>query len=197
MVILPLVYFGSVEYWSALVNGGDDVVIDLGEHYVKRSDRNRTEIMTAGGVMQLSVQLRHANKPRQPMRKMEIDYSKRWQHQHLVAIESAYRSSPYYEYYGELFKPLFEREWHHLADLNLAILELICKILRVPMPRISEEYVVASEGDIDMRKKRPETEFIAKPYIQVFSDRMPFEPNLSIFDLVMCEGRGALTYLKR
>ena len=196
MVILPLVYFGSVEYWSALVNGGDDVVIDIGEHYVKRSDRNRTEIMTAGGVMQLSVQLRHANKPRQPMRKMEIDYSKRWQHQHLVAIESAYRPSPYYEHYGDMFKPLFEKEWRHLVDLNLAILELMCKILRVPMPRISEEYVVASEGDIDMRKKRPDTEFVAKPYIQVFCDRMPFEPNLSIFDLVMCEGRDALTYLK-
>lgn len=197
MTILPLVYFGSVEYWSALVNGGDDVVIDIGEHYVKRSDRNRTEIMTAGGVMQLSVQLRHANKPRQPMQKMEIDYSKRWQHQHLVAIESAYRSSPYYEHYGELFKPLFEWEWHYLVDLNLAILELICKILRVPMPRISKEYVVASEGDIDMRQKHATTPFEPKPYIQVFSDRMPFEPNLSIFDLVMCEGRGALDYLKR
>ena len=197
MTILPLVYFGSVEYWSALVNGGDDVVIDLGEHYVKRSDRNRTEIMTAGGVMQLSVQLRHANKPRQPMHKMEIDYSKRWQHQHLVAIESAYRSSPYYEHYGDMFKPLYEKEWHYLVDLNLAILERMCKILRVPMPRISKEYVVASEGDIDMRKKRPDTEFLPKPYIQVFSDRMPFAPNLSIFDLVMCEGRGALNYLKR
>lgn len=197
MTILPLVYFGSVEYWSALVNGGDDVVIDIGEHYVKRSDRNRTEIMTAGGVMQLSVQLRHANKPRQPMQKMEIDYSKRWQHQHLIAIESAYRPSPYYEHYGDMFKPLFEREWRYLVDLNLAILELMCKILRVPMPRISKEYVVAAEGDIDMRKKRPETEFVAKPYIQVFSDRMPFEPNLSIFDLVMCEGRDAISYLKR
>ena len=50
MTILPLVYFGSVEYWSALVNGADDVVIDIGEHYVKRSDRNRTEIMTAAAV---------------------------------------------------------------------------------------------------------------------------------------------------
>ena len=55
MTILPLVYYGSTEYWSALVNGGEDVIIDIGEHYVKRSDRNRTEIMTSGGVMQLSV----------------------------------------------------------------------------------------------------------------------------------------------
>lgn len=197
MTILPLVYFGSVEYWSALVNGADDVVIDIGEHYVKRSDRNRTEIMTAGGVMQLSVQLRHANKPRQPMQKMEIDYSKRWQHQHLVAIESAYRSSPYYEHYGDMFKPLYEKEWHYLVDLNLAILERMCKILRVPMPRISKEYVVASEGDMDMRQKHPAVRYEPKPYIQVFSDRMSFAPNLSIFDLVMCEGRDALNYLKR
>jgi hypothetical protein len=96
-----------------------------------------------------------------------------------------------------MFKPLYEKEWHYLVDLNLAILERICKILRVPVPRISKEYVVASEGDIDMRKKRPDTEFRPKPYIQVFSDRIPFAPNLSIFDLVMCEGRGALDYLKR
>ena len=89
MIILPSAYFGSTEYWTAIRKGGDDVVIDLGENYVKRSERNRTEIMTSGGVMQLSVQLCHANKPRQPMRSMQIDYSKRWQHQHLVAIESA------------------------------------------------------------------------------------------------------------
>ena len=78
MTILPSVYYGTVEYWAELVQGGSDVVIDLGENYVKRSERNRTEIMTSGGIMQLSVQLVQANRPRQPMRTMKIDYSKRW-----------------------------------------------------------------------------------------------------------------------
>ena len=197
MIILPSVYFGSLEYWAALVQGGDEVVIDLGENYVKRSERNRTEIMTAGGVMQLSVQLRHANRPRQPMRSMKIDYSKRWQHQHLVAIESAYRSSPYYDYYGERFMRLFDQEWIYLTDLNMATLEEVCSILKIAKPRISTDYIVATENDIDLRDKHRPTALVTEPYIQVFSDRLPFAPNLSIFDLIMCEGPEALAILKR
>lgn len=196
MIILPSVYFGSTRYWTALVKGGSDVVLDLGEHYVKRSERNRTSIMTSGGVMQLSVQLAHANRPRQPITSMLVDYSKRWQHQHLVAIESAYRSSPYFDHYAHRFLPLFEREWRHLVDLNMATLEQCCAILKVAMPRISESYITASEEDVDMRDKRGDgSTYVAEPYIQVFSDRFAFEPNLSILDLIMCEGPEARTTL--
>lgn len=191
MIILPSVYFGSTEYWTAIAKGGDDVVIDLGEHYVKRSERNRTEIMTSGGVMQLSVHLQQANRPRQAMRNIKIDYSKRWQHQHLVAMESAYRSSPYYDYYGERFAKLYNREWKYLVDLNMAALEEVCAILKRPVPRISEQYIEASELDIDLRPKKQSATFEAAPYIQVFSDRFEFEPRLSIYDLVMCEGPAA------
>lgn len=188
MIILPSLYFGSTEYWTAIVKGGDEVVIDLGENYVKRSERNRTDIMTAGGVMQLSVHLERANRPRQPMRSMRIDYSKRWQHQHLIAMESAYRSSPYYDYYADRFTKLYQREWHYLVDLNLATLEEVCSLLKRPMPRLSESYIEASESDIDLRTKQRTTEFFAAPYIQVFSDRFDFAPRLSIYDLLMCEG---------
>ena len=197
MTILPSVYFGSIEYWAALVQAGDDAVIDIGENYIKRSERNRTEIMTSNGVMQLSVQLAHANRPRQPMRTMRIDYSKRWQHQHLIAMESAYRSSPYYDYYANRFTPLYEREWRHLVDLNMAILEALCKTLKIKMPRISDTYITATEGDIDLRNKKRGSTPCAEPYIQVFDDRQPFVPNLSIFDLVMCEGPEAINYLRR
>ena len=173
------------------------MIIDLGENYVKRSERNRTEIITSGGVMQLSVQLCHANKPRQPMRSMQIDYSKRWQHQHLVAMESAYRSSPYYDYYAERFAKLYNREWKYLADLNYAALEAVCSILKMPIPRISDSYIVASEYDTDLRDKKRGSTYVAEPYIQVFSDRLPFEANLSILDLLMCEGPEARAILTR
>ena len=197
MTILPLQYFGSTEYWTALIKGGDEVVIDLGENYVKRSERNRTTILASEGVMQLSVQLAHANRPRQPMRTMAIDYSKRWQHQHRMAIESAYRSSPYYDYYAPLLRGLYDRAWERLVDLDIATLEIICKALKICMPRLSESYVTASTDDIDMRDKRRGSTFVAEPYIQVFCDRMPFVPNLSILDLVMCEGPEAIDILRR
>ena len=197
MIILPSVYYGSTEYWAALVQGGSDVVIDLGEHYVKRSERNRTEIMTSGGVMQLSVQLAHANRPRQPIGSMRVDYSKRWQHQHLVAMESAYRSSPYYDYYADRFVPLYEREWERLVELNMAIVERVCAILKVPVPRTSASYVEATADDLDLRPKHAEPLYQLEPYVQVFSDRMEFVPRLSIYDLIMCEGPEAVGYLRR
>lgn len=197
MIILPSTYFGSTEYWSAIVQGGNEVVIDLGENYVKRSERNRTSILTSGGVMQLSVQLAHANRPRQAMRDMRIDYSKRWQHQHFVAMESAYRSSPYHMYYADRFTDLYNHRWEYLVDLNMATLERICAILKIAVPRISEQYIIASDNDIDMRDKRRTSTYEALPYIQVFEDRLPFEPNLSIFDLVMCEGPEAIGVLSQ
>ena len=179
------------------MQGGSDVVIDLGEHYVKRSERNRTEIMTSGGVMQLSVQLAHANRPRQPIGSMRVDYSKRWQHQHLVAMESAYRSSPYYDYYADRFAPLYEREWERLVELNMAIMERVCAILKVPVPRTSASYVEATADDLDLRPKHAEPLYRLEPYVQVFSDRMEFVPRLSIYDLIMCEGPEAVGYLRR
>jgi len=191
MIILPSQYFGSTEYWTAILKGGDNVVIDLGEHYVKRSERNRTQILTAGGVMQLTAHVVQANRPRQPMRSMRLDYSKRWQHQHIVAMESAYRSSPYYDYYAERFAKLYEREYKYLVDLNMEAMEQICATLKHPMPRISESYIEATANDLDLRCKQPCTTFRAAPYIQVFSDRFAFEPRLSIYDLIMCEGPAA------
>ena len=192
MIILPSAYFGSTEYWTALIKGGSDVVIDLGENYVKRSERNRTEIMTSGGVMQLSVQLQHANRPRQAMRSMQIDYSKRWQHQHLIAMESAYRNSPYYDYYADRFRHLYDREWRWLVDLNMATLEAVCSILKIAQPKVSEQYIVATAEDIDLRDKKRGSTFVAEPYIQVFDDRLPFAPNISIYDLLMCEGPATI-----
>ena len=79
--ILPLTYWGSIEQFANLVQGGEEAIIDLGENYVKRSERNRTEIVTPTGGMVLSVPLVKANRPRTPMRDMRIDSSKRWQHQ--------------------------------------------------------------------------------------------------------------------
>ncbi len=195
MIIVPTAYFGSTEYWTAILKGGDSVVLDLGENYVKRSERNRTRIMTSGGVMQLSVQLCHANKPRQPITSMQVDYSKRWQHQHIVAIESAYRSSPYYDYYADRFLPLLERRWERLTDLNMAIMEQCAKVLKVAVPRVSEQYIVAQDADVDMRLKGSSSTYHAEPYIQVFSDRFEFEENLSILDLIMCEGPEARNIL--
>ena len=183
----------SVEYVARLLR--EECVIDLGENYIKRSERNRARILSANGVMPLTVHVENGNRPRQRVRDVKIDYSKRWQHQHWVSILSAYKSSPYFDHYAEELEPFYRREWRYLVDYNMEYLQSLLRLLGAKCEvRLSEQYVEAEQGDLDLRPKHNEgSTFVAEPYFQVFSDRMPFEANLSVLDLLMCEGPAAVS----
>ena len=195
MTILPLAYLPSVEYFAHLLHG--DCIVDSGEHFVKRTERNRTRILASEGVMELTVPVQHANRPRQPVRDVRIDYAKRWQHQHWGALTACYKGSPYFDFYADEFAPFYRREYEFLRDFNTAILERLCVLLQIPMPAFSENYITASPDDTDLRPKHRTQAFVAEPYIQVFADRLPFSPNLSVIDLLFAEGNGARAVLAR
>ncbi len=195
MTILPAAYLPSISYFAALLRG--DCVVDLGEHFIKRSERNRARIMTSDGVMELSAQVAHANRPRQPMHTMLLDYSKRWQHQHWGALVAAYKASPFFDHYAPLLEPFYHTEWRSLAEFNLALIEVLCRATALPMPRISRAYLTASAADLDLRPKTKSSAFYTEPYIQVFADREPFAANLSFVDLLFAEGPNAVAVLKR
>lgn len=197
MLILPATYLPDIEYITRLLAAGDDYIIDCGEHYIKRSVRNRTRIMTANGVLELTVPVVNANRPRTAMHKMQIDYSKPWQHQHWVAIESAYRSSAYFDFIAERLRPFYSENYTSLVEFNLAILTTLLAFLGYTTPlKTTTEYVVATENDVDLRPKHRTTEFSTPHYFQLFSDRLPFAENLSILDLLMSEGDYAVSLLK-
>lgn len=209
MTILPLTYLGHTDYFAALLGG--ECVIDLGENYVKQSYRNRCEILSAGGVATLTVNVvKGGSLRKRPMRDMRIDYSKRWQHQQWMAIVSAYRSSPYFEHYADRFEPFFRQPYEFLADLNMALLETVLPPLGASAQslRLSDSYVTAADGDRDLHGAfeplhrtpdgalaNPTTTY--EPYDQVFSDRLPFAPCLSVLDLLFCEGPAAGDLLRR
>ena len=53
--------------------------------------------------------------------------------------------------------------------------------------------MTATADDLDLRPKNREgSTFRAQPYYQVFSDRMPFAENISVLDLLLCEGVQAI-----
>lgn len=196
MLILPATYLPDIEYVARLIAAGDNYVIDLGEHFIKRSTRNRARIMTANGTLDLTVPVVNANRPRTAMHKMRIDYSKPWQHQHWVAILSAYRSSAYFDTLADRLEPFYKGHFESLAQYNLAILRELLDFIGYTAPlRTTEQYVVSTDADIDLRPKQRTTEFLTPEYFQLFSDRMPFTPNLSVFDLIMSEGVCSTEYL--
>ena len=198
MVILPVTYLPDIEYISRLINAGDDYIIDCGEHYIKRSARNRTQIMSANGVLTLTVPVVNANRPQTPMARMQIDYSKPWQHQHWVAIMSAYRSSAYFEIIAEQLECFYTEHHTSLIEFNIEILKVILRFMGYNKPlRLSESYIEAAEGDIDLRSKKRQSDFVTPHYFQLFSDRIPFAENLSVLDLIMSEGPMAAALLRK
>ena len=190
MTILPAAYLPSVRWAARIAAGG--CVIDTGEHFLKRSERNRAHILTANGPMALTVQVSHANRLRVPVREVRIDYSKRWQHQHWTALVSAYRSSPYFDHYAPRFEQFYNRRWEWLAEYNLALAEMMLGCIGIALPAVSESYVAAADGDLDLRPKEAhDPAYGTVPYIQTFADRMPFVGGMSFADLLFCEGPGA------
>jgi hypothetical protein len=56
---------------------------------------------------------------------VEISYQQRWQHQHWIALTSAYKRTPYFDYYADFFRPFYEKETKFLVDLNESLHEVI------------------------------------------------------------------------
>ncbi len=209
MLILQSSYLPPISYFAELVRSQGNATIDIGEHYIKRSIRNRTRLMTAQGVIELTIPVKRANRPCSVMATMEIDNSKRWQHQHWVTILSAYKSSPYFDHYAPYLEPLYRREWSTLVEFNEALMRVIYRLLQLSselQPTISTDYITAQAEDRDLRAKGATaetakgetagaTEGLAE-YMQVFAERLDFVPNLSILDLLMCEGSAAMSYLQ-
>ena len=152
MTILPLTYLGGIEWFAHLLAGG--CVIDIGENWVKQTARNRCEILTSVGVAALTVPV-HGYGAKIPTKDIRIDNSKRWQHQHWVSMVSAYRNSPFFDHYEGLFAPVYEKKLNYLADLNLELLNILTGLLDAgDAVKISETYVTAAPGDIDLMGKK-------------------------------------------
>lgn len=205
MVVLPLTYLGNLAWFARLCFG--QAIIDVGEHYVKQSYRNRCDILLSNGVSALSVPVvAGPNFPKQAVNEVRIDYSRRWQHTHWMSIRSGYGSAPYWETYEGMLAPLFEQRFERLCEWNRALLEVVLKALGSDVtPVFSEQYVTLQQTWEDLRQglspkprlHRPDGRFRAELYWQPFSDRQPFAANLSIVDLLFCQGPGALAHLRR
>lgn len=189
-------YLPPIAYVAAL-SAQPEALIETQETFPKQTYRNRTEIMTAGGVRTLSVPVVRNNHSR--TEEVGIDYKERWNVIHLRTIAAAYSASPYYLYYKDGLEKILLQRYKRLIDLNDALLQWILHTLKSGC-QIRHTQDFAKDYPADLRDtfspKRPYPTEGHKPYYQVFADRLPFTPNLSFLDLLMNLGPEAGEYLK-
>ena len=175
-----------------------EMLIESKETFPKQTYRNRVEIMTAGGVRTLTVPVIRDNHSR--TEEVGIDYKERWNIIHLRTLAAAYSASPYYLYYKEDLEALLTKRYEKLMELNEAMLKWILRLLKADCRlQRTEDYQKMYEEDFrnTFSPKHPYPTEGMESYYQVFSDRLPFTPNLSIIDLLMNLGPEAKDYLKR
>lgn len=202
--ILSTAYWPNLHYLYWFLHS-EETVIDVYEHYQKQSFRNRCQIMTANGPLNLSIPVRHLA-TKEFTADIEISYQEKWQLKHWRAIVSAYKNSPYFEHFEDELKQMYQGEPNLLVDFNVSQLHLVLKLLRIKKEiKLSKSYIEPVEKDSDLRDRiHPKLDFrtdtisslvLLKPYYQTFEAKMAFVPNLSILDLLFNKGLETRDYL--
>ena len=120
---------GSAEWYRQFLANPSIVQIEVMESFPKQTYRNRCTITTPDGPLTLSVPVKRADS-KQLTRDVEISYQQRWQHQHWIALVSAYKRTPYFDYYADFFRPFYEQETRFLVDFNEKIHEVILALVQ-------------------------------------------------------------------
>ena len=197
--ILSTALLPNIDYMSALIHA-DEVKIEKHESYKKQSYRNRYNIVGPNGLHALTIPVNKNGLHNCPISDLRISYDNNWLKMHWKTWETAYNSSPFFLYFKDDFKNIFEKKHSFLWDLNQEFLSLILEILEIDK---KIEFTRAFQKDhkeyMDLRevispKKAPFCKKFTK-YYQVFETKNGFVPNLSIIDLIFNMGNESVIYI--
>jgi len=178
----------------------DKVMIEAYETYPKQTYRNRCRIMTANGVLPMSIPVSKTEGRKTKTKDIRIFYDEPWHRMHWRSIDAAYSNSPFYLYYKDELEGFYHKKFTFLLDMNMEIVRTIFRIMGIQTDiDLTGDYEHEKEGITDLRThispKKPvdQTHFIK--YHQVFEERFGFIADLSIIDLLFNEGPASLGIL--
>ena len=204
-VLLVTSYWPNLHYFFYVLNASI-INIEQFDNYSKQSYRNRTQILSANGVLNLSIPIKK-NKSEKVVNAIEISYKEDWQKNHWRAITSAYKNSPYFDFFEEDLKVFYSNKYNLLIDYNIEQLKFIIKVLKQKKNiQLTKQYESNPESVIDLRTIiHPKQSYLSdkllankldQSYYQTFENKISFTPNLSILDLLFNKGLHTIDYLK-
>jgi hypothetical protein len=193
--LLSTVYLAPIEYYAILLQE-PNCSIELHEHFVKQSIRNRCEIYGANGKLQLTIPKQRKGSSKTIIKEIQISYKQDWQKQHWTAIQSAYNSSPFFEYYQDELQPFFKKEEILLVNFNQKLQKVILRLLQEEdNTNFTKEF--QHEGSFSDFRNHKFKSKNPTAYNQVFMEKHGFIPNLSIIDLLFNLGPESADYLHK
>lgn len=197
--LLSTAYFPPIS-WMALLLQAPAASIDLWETYSKQSYRNRCQISTSLGVLDLNIPVKKPNGNQTKTKDILIDYQQKWQLLHWKSIKTAYQSAPFFIYYQDEIEALIFGNYSHLYLLNEAIIR---KFLTIngsnSLINYTSDFITPNSHESDFRfsihPKKPNL-WPTPKYYQTFEDKIGFTENLSVLDLLFNLGPEIPEYLR-
>ncbi len=199
-LLLHPTYFPTITTLAAVVQ--NEVCWEIKDNYQKQTYRNRCYICTDRGKHLLNIPIKHVggDQGRQKYKEILVENEYHWQRDHWRTLQTAYRTSPFFEFYEDDLAPLYGKPHKFLLDFNLQTISTVCELLQIDMPetktlKYEQEPADIQDGRflVNAKKNLP---IVQEDYVQVFGDRHGFLKNTSILDLLFNEGPNALAYLQ-
>ena len=194
MLFLPT-YFAPISQYVAIFKN-NEIIFEVEDNFQKQTYRNRCNIYGANGKLTLNIPIIHNGK--QKTKDIRIDNSAKWQRLHFRSLSAAYNSSPFFEFYEDDLRPLYEQKQKFLLDFNIKCHEFIMTALQSEIGYSKTDTYEVKPNILDFRnlaiaKKEPNYSFDS--YFQVFNNKHGFITNLSVLDLLFMEGPNTFLYL--
>jgi hypothetical protein len=195
--IFPISFFGPISYYQQLIRA-ENVLFEIYETYQKQSLRNRYSIGSSNGILDLTIPITKPNGSKTITKDILIDDTQQWKVNHWRAITSAYMHAPYFEHYEiDIYNLIFSEE-NILYKKDIACFNFINKTFELDITfEFTKEYKSYNIENDFRNKDFLNLSSAHSKYIQPFNSKFGFTPNLSILDLLFCEGPIGRFFLKQ
>jgi hypothetical protein len=200
-ILIHPTYFPSISHFAAMVQS-ENITFEVEDNFQKQTNRNRTYIYSPNGIQLLNIPVKHSKESHQKTKDIKIETDFDWQKQHFKSLEAGYRSSPFFEFFEDDIRPIFEKKYTFLLDLNFEVFAILSKCFRMKLEySTTTEYFhevdTAIITDFRALVNGKKDLSVFESYTQVFDDKYGFINNLSVLDLLFNEGKYAMDYLKK
>jgi hypothetical protein len=192
--------------------------------YTKGDWRNRNRIKTPRGPEWITVPVRHTH-TEQLIEQTKIDYSTPWAGRMLNRVRESYRTAPHFEPYFSELAELLHAPATSISDLNLRLILWACRHLQIRTP-IEFSHTYAPHGRkterlVSLLRKVGATSYLSGPAARAYlvpalleeagialeyksygyreypQLHPPYDPNVSILDLLFMMGPESTRHLDR